>query len=98
MQILKADTAVKVRVGPFVDVTDGYTPETGVTLGSADEAELLKHNGAATVDISGNTWGAIAGCDGWYDLSLTSGNLDTEGLLDIVVQEHQRDAGQATYE
>lgn len=87
MQVLKADTAIKVRIGPFVDVGDGFTPETGVTLGSADEAELLKANGAATVDISGSTWAAIAGCDGWYDLSLTSGNLDTEGTLEVIVQD-----------
>lgn len=87
MLYLKADTEVKVRIGPFVDVGDGYTPETGVTLGSADEAELLKHNGVATVDISANTWAAIAGADGWYDLTLTSGNLDTEGNLSVIVQD-----------
>jgi len=87
MHFLKADTQIKVRIGPFVDVTDGYTPETGVTLGSADEAELLKTNGAATVDISGNTWAAVAACDGWYDLTLTAGNLDTEGQLTVVVQD-----------
>lgn len=87
MHFLKADTQIKVRIGPFVDVTDGYTPETGVTLGSADEAELLKTNGAATADISGNTWAAIAACDGWYDLTLTAGNLDTEGQLTVVVQD-----------
>lgn len=87
MQVLKADTAIKVRIGPFVDVSDGFTPETGITLGSADEAELLKANGAATVDISGSTWAAVSACDGWYDLSLTTGNLDTEGALDIIVQD-----------
>ena len=87
MQVLKADTAIKVRIGPFVDVSDGFTPETGITLGSADEAELLKANGAATVDISGSTWAAITSCDGWYDLTLTTGNTDTEGTLDIIVQD-----------
>jgi len=87
MQILKADTQVIVRIGPFVDSTDGVTPETGVTLGAADQAELLKHNGAATVDISASTWAAITGCGGWYDLTLTTGNTDTEGLLTVVVQD-----------
>ena len=90
MQFLQANTEIKVRIGPFVDVTDGFTPETGVTLtgggDNADEAELLKNNGAATGDISSNTWAAITGCDGWYDLTLTSGNTDTEGLLTVVVQ------------
>ena len=87
MQILKADTQVIVRVGPFVDSIDGVTPETGVTLGAADQAELLKHNGTATVDISMSTWAAIIGCDGWYDLTLTMSNTDTEGLLTIVIQD-----------
>lgn len=87
MQVLKADTEVKVRIGPFVDVIDGFTPETGITLGGADEAELLKHNGVATVSIAGNTWAAIANCDGWYYLTLTAGNLDVEGLLTVIVQD-----------
>lgn len=84
---LEANTEVKVRVGQFVDVSDCFTPETGVTLGAADEAELLKHNGVATVDISGNTWAAIASCDGWYDLTLTTTDTNTEGLLTVVVQD-----------
>lgn len=74
----------------FRDITDDITPETAVALTGggdpADEAELLKAGGAVTVDISGNTWAAIANCDGWYDLTLTVGNLDTEGLLTVVVQ------------
>jgi len=87
MQELQANTQVKVRIGPFVDVSDGKTPETGITLGAADEAELLKHNGAATADISSNAWAAVTSCDGWYDLTLTAGNLDTEGQLKVVVQD-----------
>lgn len=87
MQELQANTEVKVRIGPFVDVGDGFTPETGITLGDADEAELLKHNGVATVDISSNTWAAIASCDGWYDLTLSATDTNTEGLLTVVVQD-----------
>jgi len=87
MQILKADTQVKVLVGPFVDTADGVTPETGVTLGSADQAEILKHDAASVTDISGNTWAAMTGCDGWYNLTLTAGNVDTEGMLTVVIQD-----------
>jgi hypothetical protein len=89
MQFLKADTAIKVVVGPFVDVGDGFTPETAVTLtgggDNADEAELLKHDNATTVDISSNTWAALTGVDGYYHLTLTAGNLDTEGQLTVVI-------------
>lgn len=85
--ILKQSTQIKVRVGPFVDVGDGFTPETGITLGAADEAELLKANGAATVDISGATWAAVTGADGWYDLTLTTSHTDTVGELIVVVHD-----------
>ena len=86
MNILKQSTQVIVRIGPFVDVGNGFTPETGITLGSADEAELLKA-GSVEVDISGRTWAAISGCDGWYDLTLTTSDTDTVGLLTVVVQD-----------
>jgi len=87
MQFLKADTQADVRVGPCVDATDGVTPETGITLGAADQAELLEHDGSATTDISGNTFAAVTGCDGWYDLTLTAAQLDTEGMVTVVVQD-----------
>jgi len=86
-QDLQANTEVIVRIGSFVDVGDAFTPETGITLGAADEAELLKHNGVATVDISGNTWAPIANCDGWYNLTLTVTDTNTEGNLTVVVQD-----------
>lgn len=87
MQEVQANTQVKVRVGPAMAVADAVTPVTTLALGAADEAELLKHDGAATVDISGNTFAAVTSCDGWYDLTLTTGNLDTEGQLTIVIQD-----------
>ncbi|MEW8120075.1 MAG: hypothetical protein AB2792_23185 [Candidatus Thiodiazotropha sp.] len=87
MQELKQSTGVDIRIGPAVDATDGVTPETTLALGSADQAELLKHNGAATVDISARTFAAVTGCDGWYDLTLTTADTNTLGLLDIVIQD-----------
>lgn len=87
MQELKQSTEIKVRIGPFVDVGDGVTPETGITLGAADEAELLKHDGAATVSIAASTWVAITDCDGWYDLTLTTTDTNTLGHLTVVVQD-----------
>lgn len=87
-QILAQNTQVVVRVGPFVDEVDGVTPQTGVTLSGADEAELLKGTaGAATVDISGRTWAAIASCRGWYNLTLTTTDTNTVGPLIVVVQD-----------
>jgi len=90
MQYLEADgTNIKVAIGPFVAVGDGFTPVTNVALTTADEAELLKYNAGAgdTVDINGATWAAITGCDGWYALTLTSSHTDTEGPLTVIVQD-----------
>lgn len=87
MQYLRADTQVIVTIGPFVDATDGLTPETGVTLSGADEAEIIKHGSTSVVDISGATWAAVTGCDGYYSLTLTTSHTDTEGMLIVVVQD-----------
>lgn len=87
MLYVKADTQTKIPVGPFVDATDDVTPETGVTLGAADAAELIKHDGSAVTDISGNTFTAITGADGMYNLTLTAAQLDTEGRMTIYIAD-----------
>ena len=87
MIILRQSTGIKVRVGPAVDATDAVTPETTLALGTADQAELLKANGAATVDISTATFAAVTGSDGWYDLTLTTSHTDTIGELEIIIQD-----------
>jgi len=88
MQYLRADTEVKVAIGPFVDVSDGFTPQTDITLGG-NEAELLKHDIAVggTVSLAAATWAAITGVRGWYLLTLTTSHTDTEGQLTVVVQD-----------
>lgn len=86
-QWLKQSTQVNVHIGPFVDVGDGFTPETGVTLAAADEAEILKHGATTTTDISGNTMTAIANCDGWYYLTLTTTDTNTLGCLEVIIHD-----------
>lgn len=86
MQHLRANTQVIVTVGPFVDVADGFTPQTDITLGG-NEAELLKHGSATVVDIAGATWAAVANCRGYYSLTLTTAHTNTEGMLVVVVQD-----------
>lgn len=86
-QILRQSTQIIVRLGPAVAVGDGFTPVTSLTLGSADEAELLKANTTTTTDISGATMSAITGCDGWYGLTLTTSHTDTVGCLDVMIND-----------
>jgi hypothetical protein len=59
-------------------------------LAAADEAELLKAGGIATVSLltaTAATLTAITGADGWYDLALTAVHTDTVGDLTVVIQD-----------
>lgn len=87
MHYLKLSTGVDVRVGAAMAVSDGLTPVTTLNLVSADQAELLKHDGATTIDITGRTIAAVTGCDGWYDLTLTTTDTNTLGMMTIVIQD-----------
>ena len=97
---LEVNAATDVKIGPFVDVGDGFTPQTdigdpdvGNDLDGTDESYLIKHsaadNGAVQMNSSGQnlTWDQIDNMDGWYNLSLTASAVDTEGMLTIVIQD-----------
>jgi len=86
MLILRQSTGIDIRMGPFLDSTDGVTPETGITLGAADQAEVLKENGAATSAMAG-VFSAITGCDGWYDYTASTSDTDTVGEVVFIVQD-----------
>ena len=87
MQDLKANTQTVVTIGPVVDVSDGFTPITTLTLGAADEAEILKHDSTTAVDISGRTFAVITNADGYYSLTLTTSDTDTEGQLTVLIND-----------
>jgi len=87
MMFIRQGATHKVVLGPFVDVGDGFTPETAVALSSADEAEAILHDNGTVVDISAYTWAAITTADGYYHLTLQSGISGTVGHLTIVVQD-----------
>lgn len=87
MITLRQSTAATLVVGPLVDATDGVTPETGVTLAAADAAEIVKHEAATVTDISGRTFAALAGADGFYTLALTGTDTETAGRLSLVIAD-----------
>lgn len=87
MQFVKQSTSSIIAVGPFVDASDGFTPETGVTLGAADAAEMIKHDAASVTDLSSNTFTAITGADGLYNLTLTSGQLSDLGRCTVYIAD-----------
>jgi len=86
MRFLKADTAATVRIGPAVDITDGYTLLATLAISTADYA-IASDAGGTETDISSNTWAAVTGMTGWYDLTITAGQLGVEGPLTVAIYD-----------
>ncbi len=79
---LRQSTSQVFRIGPFVDSTDGVTPETGLTIANTD-CDLSK-DGAAFG--SKNSGGLTAdGSNGWYSGTLDTTDTNTVGELIIEV-------------
>lgn len=77
----------KVVIGPVVAVGDGFTPVTTLDVATADEAEVILHNNATVVDISGYTWAAIVTADGYYHLTLHADISGTVGHMTVVIND-----------
>lgn len=84
MQWLKQSTAATVKIGPFVDETDGVTPEDALTIAQAD-IRLSKNGGAfaATNDETGATHDE----NGYYGVPLDTTDTATLGTLRVAVNE-----------
>jgi hypothetical protein len=81
---LRANTAVDVLIGPFVDDTDGKTAETALTISQADVK--LSKNGQALTQKNDDT-AAAHDAAGYYNCELDATDTDTEGTLVLVVSE-----------
>ena len=79
---LRQSTAQAIRFGPFLDSTDGVTPETGLTIAQAD-MRISKdgQNYVQTTETSSATHDEA----GWYSTGLTSGDTDTAGIMKLQV-------------
>ena len=81
---LRQSTAVDIALGPFVDATDGVTPETGLTISQADVR--LKKNAGAWAQKSDATSAAHEE-NGWYEIELDATDTNTLGILIVSVNE-----------
>ena len=79
---LKQSTAVDISFGPFVDSTDGFTPETALSLTQAECR--LKKNGAAWAQKAQVTTAAHEE-EGWYEMNLDTTDTNTLGILTVAV-------------
>lgn len=74
---LRQSTTVTVRLGPFLDVTDAFTPETNVSTAIT----VSKNHGAFGARSSAT---AIAhDANGWYSVELNTTDTGTAGPLII---------------
>src|SRR3972149_1583145 len=83
MVLLKQSTAVINKLGPFVDATDGFTAETGLTIAQADIQ--ISKNGAAFAQTSEASPTTTHDADGWYPVPLTATDTGTLGALTVQV-------------
>jgi hypothetical protein len=80
MKILKQSTAVTIKMGPFVDSTDGNTEETGLTIAQADVKLSKAHGALAAKNDAGS---ATHDANGIYGVPLNATDTGTLGQLKI---------------
>jgi hypothetical protein len=83
-QWLKQSTAVTVKMGPFLDSTDGDTEMTALTISQAD-IRLTKNGGAFAQ--TNNAAGATHDENGFYGVPLDTTDTNTLGTLKVFVHE-----------
>jgi hypothetical protein len=89
MKWLREGTAATIKLGPFVDSTDGATAETVLTIQKAD-VRLSKEGGdmaAASADQGASDAGAPHDELGYYDVSLDTTDTGTLGRLKVAVSK-----------
>jgi hypothetical protein len=80
MKLLKQGTAVTIKLGPFLDSTDGVTAKTALTLAQADIL-ISKQFGAFAQKNSATS--ATHDTAGWYGVPLDTTDTGTHGLIQI---------------
>ena len=84
MLYLKQSTAATIKLGPFVDDSDGKTAETGLTISQAD-IRLSKNGG--DIAQTNNSAGATHDELGYYNVPLDTTDTNTLGTLKVIVSE-----------
>lgn len=82
-QWVRQSTAQTIRFGPFVDSTDGVSPEAALTIAQGDM--LLSKDGGAFAQKSAAGNATADGTDGWYSTDLSATDTNTLGILKMQV-------------
>lgn len=84
MTFLKQSTAVDIKMGPFLDSTDGNTVEGGLTITQPD-IMLAKNGGNWAQKNAAQTLSHEN--QGWYEVSLDATDTNTLGILIVAIHE-----------
>lgn len=96
MQYLRENTATRITIGPFYDVTDGVTPEIALTVTNClltfvvDDAGVptLVLNVAPTASGGANDMVHITSdAAGYYDLELAAANVNYTGRAKLSIHD-----------
>jgi hypothetical protein len=81
---LRQSTAVTIKIGPFIDDTDGKSPEDGLTISQSD-VRVSKNGG----DMASKSSAASCTHDeiGYYNCALDTTDTGTLGILEVAVHE-----------
>ena len=88
MRILRENTATRITVGPFLDVTDGFTPEIALTVTGIHLTLMVDDVGVPTLVLDADATASGGNNDmvhvtndnaGFYDLELTAANTNFTG-------------------
>ena len=100
MRILRENTATRISVGPFLDVTDGITPEVALTVTGIHLTLMVDDAGVPTLALDADATASGGANDmvhvtnddaGMYDLELAAANVNFTGralLACIDTSEH----------
>jgi len=83
-QWIKQSTASTIKLGPFLDDTDGKTPKTALTISQAD-IRISKNGG--NFAQSNNTAGATHNENGYYSVPLDTTDTNTLGTFRVAVSK-----------
>ena len=96
MQYLRTNTATRITVGPFLDKTDGVTPEVALTVTSEKLTFIVDTVGVPTLilDVAPTASGGandmvhITGDDaGYYDLELAAADVNYLGRAKLALTD-----------
>ena len=82
---LRQSTAITLKIGPFLDSTDGNTEENALTISQAD-VKLSKNGGAFTQKTEATSC-TVDGTTGMYGCPVDATDTGTLGSLQLLVHE-----------